>query len=49
MFFLEHWLEDNCNQDNDFCQGADLDISGKVDVDDLAIFLESWLANTGVE
>jgi hypothetical protein len=49
MFFLEHWLEDNCNPDNDYCQGADLDISGKVDADDLAIFLESWLANTGVE
>jgi len=43
-FFLEHWLDDNCDLSNDFCQGTDLDQSGKVDVNDLEIFFEIWRA-----
>lgn len=46
IFFLERWLEDNCNSGNDYCQGSDLDFSGKVDANDLAIFFENWLADT---
>jgi hypothetical protein len=42
MFFLEHWLDDNCDSSNDYCQGTDLDRSGAVDVIDLEIFFENW-------
>jgi len=42
MFFLEHWLDDNCDFSNGYCEGTDLDQSGKVDVFDLEIFFENW-------
>ncbi len=45
IFFLEHWGDDNCNLSNDYCQGTDLDFSGTVDVNDLVIFFENWLAD----
>jgi len=44
LFFLEHWLDNNCNSSNDYCQGTDLDRSGVVDGNDLEIFLENWSA-----
>jgi len=44
LFFLEHWLDDNCDSSNDYCEGTDLDRSGKVDVEDLEIFFENWPA-----
>ncbi len=44
FFLLEFWLNDNCDSSNDFCQGTDLDQSGTVDENDLAIFFESWSA-----
>jgi len=44
MFFLEHWLDDNCDSSNDYCQGTDLDRSGTVDVNDLEIFFVNWSA-----
>lgn len=37
-----HWLEDNCADAND-CEGADLDLSGIVDPNDLKIFGSEWL------
>jgi len=43
-FFMEHWLDDNCDLSNGYCQGTDLDQSGTVDVIDLEIFFENWLA-----
>jgi len=43
-FLLDHWLENNCDESNDYCQGLDLDQSGKVDQSDLDIFFEIWLA-----
>ena len=43
-FFLEFWLDDNCDLSNDYCQGTDLDQSGTVDVNDLEIFYEYWSA-----
>jgi len=43
-FFTEYWLDDNCDLSNDYCQGTDLDFSGTVDVNDLEIFFENWLA-----
>ncbi len=45
IFFLEHWLYDNCDPGNDYCEGTDLDLDGRVEADDLAIFLEIWLAD----
>jgi len=47
-FFSLHWLEDNCGSSND-CEGTDLDQLGRVDSDDLAIFLDSWLTGVKVE
>jgi len=41
-FLMEHWLNDNCDSSNDFCQGTDLDQSGTVDGYDLQIFFENW-------
>ncbi len=41
-FFLEFWLDNNCDLSNDYCQGTDLDQSGTVDVNDLEILLENW-------
>jgi hypothetical protein len=41
-FFMEHWLDDNCDSSNDYCDGTDLDQSGTVDVIDLEIFFENW-------
>ena len=41
-FFLEHWLDDNCDLSNGYCQGTDLDQSGTVDVNDLEILFENW-------
>jgi len=43
-FFLEFWLDNNCDLSNDYCQGTDLDQSGTVDVNDLEILLENWSA-----
>jgi hypothetical protein len=42
LFFLGHWLDDNCDASNGYCEGTDLDQSGKVDVVDLEIFFENW-------
>jgi len=44
VFFIEHWLDDNCNLSNDFCDGTDLDKSGIVDAADFEILVENWLA-----
>ena len=41
-FLMEHWLNDNCDSSNDFCQGTDLDQSGIVDGYDLEIFFENF-------
>jgi len=43
-FFMDHWLDDNCDSSNDYCQDTDLDQSGTVDVIDLEIFFENWPA-----
>jgi hypothetical protein len=43
-FFMEHWLDDNCDLSNGYCQGTDLDQSGTVDINDLEILLEIWSA-----
>ena len=44
-FFMEHWLDDNCDSSNGYCDGTDLDQSGTVGVLDLEIFFENWPAD----
>ncbi|MHC4462224.1 MAG: GLUG motif-containing protein [Planctomycetota bacterium] len=44
-FFAGHWQEDNCGASND-CEGADLDQLGTVDINDLGIFADNWLAGS---
>jgi hypothetical protein len=41
-FFTSHWQDDNCGASND-CNGTDLDLLGKVDINDLRIFVDNWL------
>jgi rhodanese-related sulfurtransferase len=43
-FLMEHWLDDNCDSSNGYCDGTDLDQSGTVDVNDLEIFFGNWPA-----
>ena len=38
----EYWLEDNCGM----CGCADIVCNGKVDMDDLNMFVENWLTDT---
>ena len=37
------WLETGCASDNFWCQGADLNHSGSVALDDLCLFVQNWL------
>jgi len=43
-FFAAHWLDDNCDLSNNYCEGTDLDQSGSVNMIDLEIFFENWSA-----
>jgi len=42
-FFAERWLNTDCASNNN-CDGADFDLSGTVDIADLEIFCNNWLA-----
>jgi hypothetical protein len=41
-----HWQATDCNEPGGWCEGADLDIDGNVDFDDLMLFCEYWLEKT---
>jgi len=41
-FFASHWLDSPCSGDNNWCDGCDLDQSGKVDITDLGMMAEKW-------
>jgi hypothetical protein len=43
-FFATHWLDDNCDPGNNYCDCIDIDASGKVDFNDLSEFADNWLA-----
>jgi hypothetical protein len=43
--FASHWQETGCNDPN-WCEGADLDTDGNVDIDDLMLFSDYWLEKT---
>ncbi len=42
--FSVQWLETGCEESNNWCGGADLNHSGEVDLEDVAIFVHYWLA-----
>ncbi|MDD5327119.1 MAG: hypothetical protein PHY02_04805 [Phycisphaerae bacterium] len=41
-----HWLNQNCTE-TDWCDKADIDQSGEVDIFDLYIFADNWLEGAG--
>lgn len=41
--FAEWWLEPDCNELNNWCDGADLNHLDGVDLVDLGLFVEEWL------
>jgi hypothetical protein len=42
-YFAARWPAVGCDLSNNFCGGADMDISGAIDLTDLTIFAERWL------
>ncbi len=44
VWFAAGWLHDDCRESNYSCEGADLDKSGDVGPQDLALFAANWLA-----
>lgn len=42
---MEQWLDTDCNEENVFCDGADIDHSGAVDFTDFALFSNNWMIN----
>jgi hypothetical protein len=43
--FGSYWQAADCN-DSNWCEGTDLDTSGNVDANDLALFVDYWLERT---
>ncbi|MBN1788706.1 MAG: hypothetical protein JW806_09995, partial [Sedimentisphaerales bacterium] len=41
--FAQFWLREDCGIYNYYCDWADLDFDGDVDIDDLAILMDYWL------
>jgi hypothetical protein len=41
--FAQYWMRDDCAIYNAYCDWADLDFSGSVDIDDLIILMSYWL------
>jgi hypothetical protein len=42
-FLAQYWGRFDCNSANEHCGGADFDMSGRVDANDLFLFSEQWL------
>jgi hypothetical protein len=42
--FAGQWGQSDCNAGNDWCSGADFNRDGTVGIDDLATFVDGWLA-----
>jgi Dockerin type I domain len=40
---IDYWLSDNSSQENDFCERADMNRDGWVDVFDFALLTSNWL------
>ncbi len=41
--FASQWRNTNCSRSNAWCNGADRDRDGNVQIDDLSVFAEEWL------
>ena len=41
--YVAYWWMENCTPMNNFCIGVDLDLSGQVDANDLAVLTADWL------
>lgn len=41
--FAEYWGEESCGAGNNFCEGADFEPDGDVDLVDLRLFVDEWL------
>jgi len=42
-FLASNWMRNDCNMSNEFCNQADIDLSGDVDYLDFAAFCDNWL------
>jgi hypothetical protein len=43
----DKWMMEDCDVDNGYCEGADVDESGKVDFGDIKMPSEKWLLLLG--
>ncbi len=43
LLFARKWMDGNCSQINNWCEGADLNHINDVDIEDLAAFTSYWL------
>ena len=41
--YIAYWWMDDCTSFNNFCMGADFDMSGQVDANDLLVLTADWL------
>ena len=41
--FANYWQREDCHMYNEYCEWADLDFNGSVDIDDLIEFISYWL------
>jgi hypothetical protein len=39
----EYWADESCDESNNFCDGADFEPDGDVDLVDLGLFVDEWL------
>lgn len=44
--FAAQWGRADCNDENNGCDGYDLDVYGQVDIRDLALLIETWLTGS---
>jgi len=42
--FALFWLDSPCNEGNNWCEGADLDYLGDVDLEDVKVLADYWLS-----
>jgi hypothetical protein len=45
-FFATHWMNSECNVENNWCEGTNLTGDGTVDMDDLRRFMINWLTGS---
>ncbi len=43
LIVTQNWLASDCNSQNNWCSGADIDQSGSVDMKDFAVLAQNWL------